>query len=273
MNTEAHRAFLDRIHTRLETEPDVLGLVGLGSTSGEPPAPDAFSDHDLFVITRPGAQERFRTDLSWLPDPGSIVLSFRETAHGVKVLYASGHLVELAAFDLEEIALARVNRYRVVFDRADVTARLARVREASAAPAPAEDPRWLAGQLLTQLAVGAGRAARGERLSGHQLVRVSALGHLVALLRGTLPEGKRALLDDLDRFRRLERALPEVAAELDRALRLPVAAAARALLAVAARERPELVSPAARAAVEAVLGRAEEAAPSPPGAQTAKRRR
>ena len=259
MNTDAHRAFLDRIRSRLEAEPDVLGLVGLGSTSGEGPAPDDFSDHDLFVITRPGAQERFRTDLSWLPDPGSIALSFRETAHGVKVLYTSGHLVEFAAFDLEEIALARVNRHRVVFDRADVTARMARVREVSAAPSPVEDPRWLAGQLLTNLAVGAARAARGERLSGHQLVRVSALAHLVALLRQPLPEARRSQLDDLDRFRRLERALPEVAAELDRALQLPVVSAARALLAVAARERPELVTPAARAAVEVVLGRAEEA--------------
>jgi hypothetical protein len=50
-----------------------------------------------------------------------------------------------------------------------------------------------------------------------------------------------------------------VAAELDRALALPVEACARALLALAARERPDLVSAAARAAVEGVLDRAEGA--------------
>jgi hypothetical protein len=268
MDPEAHRNFLEIIRARLEADPDVIGLVALGSTSGESPPPDEFSDHDLFVVTRSGAQPRFRTDLSWLPDPGSLVLSFEETAHGVKALYASGHLVEFAAFDLEELALARVNRYAVLLDRADVAARMARVRAASAAP-PAEDERWLRGQFLTNLVVGAGRAARGERLSGHQLVRVSALGHLVALLRRPLTGPPAAQLDDLDRFRRLERALPGVSAELDRALVLPVVAAARALLAVAARERPGLFGPAERGAVEAVLRRAEER----DAGQTAKRRR
>jgi len=254
----AHAAFLEAARARLAAEPDVLGLVGLGSTSGEPPGPDAFSDHDLFVVTRPGAQERFRDPRWWLPDAGEIALAFRETAHGVKVLYRSGHLVEYAAFDPDELFLARVNRWRVLLDRADVTARMARVREATAAaPPPPADAAWLAGQLLTNLVAGAGRAARGERLSGHALVRVSAAGHLVTLLRERLDPTRLAALDDLDRWRRLERALPEVAAELDAALRLPVVEAARALLALAARERPDVIGPGARAAVEAALSAAE----------------
>src|SRR5215468_6331939 len=78
MTPEAHAAFAAALLKRLEADPDVLGLVFLGSSSGEPPAPDAFSDHDLFVVTRPGAQERFRTDLSWLPNAADLVLSFRE---------------------------------------------------------------------------------------------------------------------------------------------------------------------------------------------------
>jgi len=45
--------------------------------SGEPPAPDEWSDHDFFVITPAGEQERMRTDLSWLPDAGQIALSYR----------------------------------------------------------------------------------------------------------------------------------------------------------------------------------------------------
>jgi len=257
MTPAEHAAYLEAIRARLADDPDVLGLVGLGSTSGEPPLPDELSDHDLFVVTRPGAQERFRTELGWLPDAGGIALAYRETAHGVKVLHASGHLVEFAAFDPEELFLARVNRYRVVLDRADVAARMARVRGATAAPPAPEDPRWLAGQLLTNLVVGAGRAARGERLSGHAFVRGHAVGHLVTLLRARLGPEALGRLDDLDRYRRLERALPEVAAELDRALAQPVAGAARAILAIAARELPELVSEAARAAVERALARAE----------------
>jgi hypothetical protein len=51
--------------------------------------PDRWSDHDFFVITTPGEQEAFRADPSWLPDRERIVLSYRETPHGVKALYAA----------------------------------------------------------------------------------------------------------------------------------------------------------------------------------------
>ncbi len=260
MRPEAHRAFTERLVANLAAEADVLGVVLLGSSSGLPPLPDAFSDHDFFVVVRPGAQERFRGDLRWLPSAGQVALAFRETAHGLKVLFRSGHLAEFAVFDPDELALAKVNRYAVPLDRADVAARLARVREGTVASAPApagED--WLAGQLLTNLVVGAGRWARGERLSGHLLVRVGALHHLVPLLRATLPPSRAVLLDDLDPFRRLERALPVEAAALDAALLLPVPAAARAILAVARGARPERFSEEAVAAVEAALDAAEAA--------------
>ncbi|MFO0583473.1 MAG: hypothetical protein U0229_14475 [Anaeromyxobacter sp.] len=258
MTPAAHAAFTEAVRARLEADPDVLGLVGLGSTSGEPPLPDEVSDHDLWIVTRPGAQERFRTGLGWLPDAEAIVLSYRETAHGVKALYASGHLVELAVFDPDELSVARVNRHRVFLDRCGLAARLAALRAATvaAAPPPA-DERWEAGQLLTKLVVGAGRAARGEVLSGHGLVRIGAVGHLVTLARARLSPERRAQLDDLDPARRLERALPALAAEVERAVRLPVPDAARALLALVARERPDLVSAPARAAVEAALVRAQ----------------
>lgn len=259
MTPTQHRAFTAALLARLAADPDVVGLVGLGSTSGLPPGPDEFSDHDLFVVTRPGAQERFRRRLDWLPTlDGPVVLAFPETAHAVKVVFEGGHLAEIAVFDEEELDLARVNRYAVLLDRGEVAARLARVRQATrtAASAAAPGEEWLTGQLLTNLLVGSSRAARGERLSGHQLVRVSALGHLVALLRAGLPPAAAAGLDDLDPLRRLEGALPEVARELDEALRLPVPAAARALLGILERHRPGLASPAARAAVERVIDRA-----------------
>lgn len=262
MTPAQHRSFTEAVLARVAADHDVLGLVGLGSTSGLPPGPDDFSDHDLFVITRPGAQERYRRDLGWLPgSAGPVALSLRETAHGVKVLFQDGHLVEFAAFDLEELALAKVNRYAVLLDRADVAARLSRVREATAAAVAGQhvDEAWQAGQLLTTLVAGAGRAARGERLSAHQLIRVAALGHLVALLRAALPPGATEVLDDLDPYRRLERALPEAARRIEEALRLTAVGAAGALLAILLEERPGLVGPLARSAVERVLERASAA--------------
>jgi len=261
MTPEAHAAFVAALLKRLDPDPDVLGLVLLGSSSGEPPAPDAFSDHDLFVVTRSGAQERFRTDLSWLPNAPDLVLSFRETAHGVRALDRTGHLVELAVFDLDELSLARVNRYSVALDRADVRARMAKVQQETAArTAVGPDADWLAGQFLMELVVGAGRYGRGERISAHFRVRVGAVQHLLGLARLRTPAESRGRLDDLDVSRRLENVLPEVARDIDAALRLPVPACARALLAVARQVAPDLVPPGAAEAVERVLARAEGAA-------------
>jgi hypothetical protein len=255
MTPEAHTAFTASLLGALVDAPDVLGLVLLGSSSGLPPLPDAFSDHDFFVVTERGAQERYRTELAWLPDVAEIALRFRETAHGVKVLYAGGHLAEFAVFDLDELGLARVNRYRVAFDRCEVTARMARVHEAStiAAIAATQDLGWHTGEFLTQLVVGTYRDARGERLSGHHFVRVKALGHLLTLLQARLPRDVVAQLDDLDATRRFDLVLPELGRELDAALREPVAIAARRLLAIAVRELSDLVPVTARAAVERAL--------------------
>ena len=100
MQRDAYHRLTERLREGLSAEARVLGLVALGSMSGDPPAPDEWSDHDFFVITRPGEQERMRTDLSWLPDAGQIALSYRETAHGVKVLYRSALPKETVFYNL-----------------------------------------------------------------------------------------------------------------------------------------------------------------------------
>ncbi len=238
MNLKDYERLTGRLVERLAAEPDVVGVVALGSMSGEPPLPDAWSDHDFFVVTRPGAQERFRSRLDWLPEPGDVVLSFRETAHGVKALYRSAHLLELAVFDPDELRLARVNRFRILLDRADVAARMRAVREESARAAASDRPDdgWLLGQLLTALVVGTGRFRRGERLSAHQMVRVAALGHLVRLVARHVPAARPEGRDDLDPFRRFEEAWPGIGREIGDALRREVPEAASDLLAVAVRE-------------------------------------
>ena len=256
MTPAAYADFTERLRARLAAEPDVLGLVALGSMSGEGAPPDAGSDHDFFVVVAPGAQERFRTDLGWLPDPGAVVLAFRETAHGLKAIYASGHLAEFAVFDPGELALARVNRYRVLLDRADVGARMARVREATAAAPPADD-RWELGQLLAALLVGAGRWRRGERLAGDHRIRSDALSHLLRLLAARVPADDPSAPDGLDPFRRVERAWPRIAAELRDALAADAPAAAAGLLRVARRElagRVELPAAALDAVERALAG-------------------
>src|SRR6478752_8174366 len=133
MELAEYQGFTDSLTESLGGRPEVLGLVALGSMALRDYAPDRHSDHDFFVVTRLGAAETLRSDLSWLPDSERISFSFRETSHGLKVLYDSGHLLELAVFEPDELALARVNRYRVLLDRADVTERLAAVAAATSA--------------------------------------------------------------------------------------------------------------------------------------------
>jgi hypothetical protein len=138
---------------------------------------------------------------------------------------------------------------------------MARVRQATAArTATPPDARWLAGQFLVELLVGASRWGRGERISGHFRVRSGAVQHLLSLIRMRASAEDRARLDDLDPARRVETVAPELAGEIDAALVRQLPACARALLAVGQRVAPDLFPPEVPAALEQVFLRAEEAA-------------
>jgi hypothetical protein len=258
MDPGEYERFTRDLQEKLEADPRVLGLVAVGSMARRGSMPDRFSDHDFFVVVQPGAQEPFRSNLDWLPRHREIVLSFRETAHGVKAVFRDGHLVEFAVFDPDELGLARINRYRTLLDREKIGERLARVAEATAASPSSEE--WLAGQFLTNLLVGACRHHRGERLSGRQLVQAGALGHLLALLARRETASGDPGLDSLDPFRRFEAAFPALARRLDAATRLETPEAAKALLDIAVEKLPGRFPPAA---VEAIRLRLDpESAPA-----------
>jgi predicted nucleotidyltransferase len=235
-----YRAFTAKLRARLAGDERVVGIVAVGSMAARDYEPDAWSDHDFFVITRPGEQEALRGDLGWLPDRARVALSFRETDHGLKVIYDDGHLIEFAVFDLDEIALAGVNRYRVLLDRGGVEGRTASVQTQ---PRPQQSDEFLFGMVVASALVAAGRARRGELLSAAFFVTWT-LKHLTALLARTVPSPHASILDDLDSLRRFERAYPQLGAELAAIVRLAPDEAAAALLDVAERElrlrHPEL---------------------------------
>src|SRR3954454_25345021 len=120
MDADAYRAFTDELTDCARADERVVGLVAVGSTADSDYAPDEWSDHDFFLVSKPGEQEGLRQDLRWLPADERIAFSFRETAHGLKVFYDDGHMIEFAVFDVAEIALAGANRYRVLLDRGGV---------------------------------------------------------------------------------------------------------------------------------------------------------
>jgi hypothetical protein len=243
MERVEYARFTEELRAGLEADGRVLGLVVLGSTADGERAPDRWSDHDFFVVVTPGAQESFRSRLDWLPHSDRIALSYRETAHGGKVLYRDGHLLEFAVFSPEELPLARVNVWQALIDRERITERMADVAATtgrnSASGVPSDE--WLAGQFLTSLLVGVGRYARGERLSGRQLVSSTAATHLVTLLSRRLDPPGPSHLDSLDPLRRFEQTFPSMGRDLNAILDLPSPDAARALLDLAAREMPEVL--------------------------------
>jgi hypothetical protein len=178
------------------------------------------------------------------------VLAFRETAHGCKVVFDDGHLVEFAVFEPDEIPVARVNRYRVLFDRESIEERVAAVAAATKERAESARPsaEWLAGQFLTSLLVGAERDLRGERLSGRELVKDRAVRHLIGLFEADGRESPHAV-DSLDPLRRFEQAFRNRGERINAILEEPTPLAARLLLDLAVAELPGRLPPRAVDAV------------------------
>ena len=227
MNITAYRQFTEHLKNNLESDARVLGFIALGSMAEVTRLPDDWSDHDFFVITGAGEQEQFRTDISWLPHPERIVLNIRETAHGLKILYDNAHLLEFAVFDLDELKQVRVNDYRILLDKAGLAAIM---RQRVADTLPVVDTRRAVSMVLALLFVGAGRYARGEYLSAHLFIKTYALHHLLPVLRTQLAADDVSILDTLDPIRRFEQVFPEVGAEINQILLLPILDAAQAIL-------------------------------------------
>ena len=203
-------AFTGALRWNLERDPRVLGLVALGSMAERGRAPDRWSDHDFFVVAEDA--ESLRRTLEWLPHPERIALWFRETAHGCKAVYDDAHLVEYAVFTPDELRVAKVNDYRVLFDRERIEERMAELARVHDEPPSRE---WTSGMFLSNLLVAVSRERRGEGFSARSMLD-QALRHLVVLLGGGP--------DDLDPLRRFEHAA------LRRALNMDLVSAARAML-------------------------------------------
>lgn len=229
MTPEQYHAFTEALHANLDADPNVIGLIYAGSTAGKGRTPDAFSDHDFLVVTLPGLQEAYRTNLTWLPNYESIALAVRETDHGLKVLYQDGHLLEFAIFDREEISHAKLNDYAVAIDRADFTEMMARLSQQTAEHQPKLKRDM--GMVPCLLLVGAGRAGRGEVLSASVFIKTYALSHFLTLVAHHLPaESDAGTLDNLDPFRRVEQVYPTIAGQIADALCLPPLQSALAIL-------------------------------------------
>lgn len=231
----AFEDFLERLADVARRADDVVGLAAFGS-SADRARVDEWSDHDFAWVTRPGAEERYRRDLSWLPDADRVVLQVVEAHGGVKVVDEGGHVLEFGIATPETLRGWAGNRIEVLVDKGGVAEAVAELLDGASTGRgdAARDIRLF----CTQILIGVGRARRGELLSGSHLVRDDAVGRLLAALGARLP-GDASRLDTLDPFRRVEFVHPHIAARVEAAIRLPLDDGARELVDLA----EELLAP------------------------------
>jgi hypothetical protein len=220
--------YTEALRASLASRPEVVGLVTLGSTA-DPAFRDEWSDHDFWVITKPGAQDALVDDLSWLPGYQDIAITIKHLPHGRNVLFRDRHKVEFAVFSADEMRSGKVDRYRVLIDRDRIAELVESIRADSIRPARAR------AEALENLCVlvwsACERHYRGEFLSSRQYLDGFAINQLLSLIFE--PGGAT---DALDPRRRVEQRSPELAAELLAALAQPVPQAALSLLQIAERE-------------------------------------
>jgi len=189
MDAANYHRFLDHFEDVAHTSDEVVGLVALGSTADASRAPDAWSDHDVWVVTQDGAAAARRDDPTWLPDTERIVGFFRETRHGRSVIYDDGHLLELAVFDDRELEVTLVNDFRVLYDAGGIEDRLRAIASRTLVEL-APSPDDAAGRLVTQILIGMGRYGRGEFLSANQLIRELAVASLLRVVAAVVPRSE-----------------------------------------------------------------------------------
>ena len=229
MDSVEYQSFLDELTSTLEADPQVLGLIALGSTA-DAAYRDRWSDHDFWVITAPGSQARYLDTVSWLPRADDILMIVNHLPSGRDALYGDGHKVEYAVFDPKEAVGGKIERFRVLIDRGRIgdlaeAIRLQTQEERNAALARPDKLENLCMLLWTACE----RWERGERLAAQRYIQFS-IDRLLDLLvaHGGLKRPHAA--DALDARRRLEQTEPELGRELGQVVSLAPAEAGVALI-------------------------------------------
>ena len=229
---EKFLAYSEALRANLDSRPEVVGLVFLGSAADTSRA-DEWSDHDFFVISKNGLAEDLRQDLGWLPRFDEIAIAVRETDHGLKVVYEDGQVLEFAVFQDSELEIAAANSFAVSIDKCNLQARMEAIAGKTGYETPNQKREFEL--LLCQLLIGVGRARRGEQLIAGQHIRSWAINNLLGLVRlhQAPAEGTAAKQDNLNRYRRFEVQYPALGNRIELAQQQPLEACARELLHIA----------------------------------------
>jgi len=201
---------LDEIGKSLERNGGALLLLGVGSVGIETERMDEYSDLDFFVIVKPGEKDRYINRLDWLEEVHSLAYSFKNSDVGYKILFEDGIYGEYAIFEERELANASYPEGRVVWK--DPSYHNTGIAKPSK-PVPSKKRDSLdfpLNEALTNLYVGLGRYARGERLSATRFVQSYAVDNILSVLH-LLEQEVDYFPDPFGMERRVEQRYPRFA--------------------------------------------------------------
>ena len=210
LRTELLLKRLDEIGKSLERKGGALLLLGVGSVGVELERMDEYSDLDFFVIVRPGEKKRYIEHLDWLEDIHPLAYAFKNSDDGYKILFEDGIFGEYAVFEELELLNASYTEGRVIwkdpmYDNVEIAK--------PANPIPSQKCDSLdfpLNEALTNLYVGLGRYARGERLSAVRFIQGYAIDRILSVLH-LLEQEVDYYPDPFGNERRLEKRYPRFA--------------------------------------------------------------
>lgn len=216
--------FKTELRDKSQNDDRILGLIWAGSAA-DTNRFDQYSDFDFYLITIDEQAEPMRQNLDWLPNPEEVAYCARETAHGLKVVYKDGTILEFAVFTLDQLSKSVVNHFEVALDKADVESRTIAI-QAKVEPKSHETAEDHLAIIYTLLMIAIGRARRGELMIAGQFIRSYAALHLIKAVKKTFESADLSKRDVLDPWRRFEWEYPEIAQKLNEALAQEVESAA-----------------------------------------------
>ncbi|WNS45559.1 hypothetical protein [Paenibacillus sp. MMS20-IR301] len=201
---------LDEIGKTLEGTGNVLALIGLGSVGTETERIDDYSDLDFYVIVTPGTKQSFIDQLDWLEDTCLLAYSFKNYDFGYKVMFEDGIYGEFAVFEESELDSVLYTGGRIVWKHPAYMNNRIATGQAAIPSIKSSSIDYVVGEALTNLYVGLGRYARGEKLSALRFIESYPIDGLLSVLHLLEPE-MPYFPDAFGNERRVEQRFPQFA--------------------------------------------------------------
>lgn len=204
---------LDEIGKVLENRGDVLALFGLGSVGIETERIDEYSDIDFFVIVTPGNKQRYIDHLDWLEETYPLAYHFKNSDLGHKILFEDGIYGEFAIFEESDLESALYTGGRMIWKQPSYTNEDLLTGKAVIPSLKSSSIDYVVGEALTNIYVGLGRYARGEKLSALRFIESYPIDGLLSVMHLLEPE-VAYFPDVFGNERRVEKRFPKFSSVL-----------------------------------------------------------